>query len=207
MTTDIYGGRVSNSRYEIVKQKADLQFMVHEDGYWGAQPYFYAGEGQSVRSIDEARPSWTLTEKNNYNPTGTMLCFHGQKTKAETGLAYTCGEVTRKFATNLTTGSGCDYNTGAAGDTPKGVEYRNCEANFVTISTTSRSGSTNKLQCRGGDSGGPVFANNTAYGIANSCSFGAVLPNGQGDPSQTLSMTFSPVNLFGYVNTEIMTSQ
>jgi hypothetical protein len=86
---------------------------------------------------------------------GSYICHLGQTAPGSTGYFQSCGEVVSKTGTPL------------SGSTATGnfVIVRNTQTGKGTVRTTGNG----TLSCFPGDSGGPWFANTTAYGIQSAC--------------------------------------
>ena len=86
---------------------------------------------------------------------GSYLCHFGQTALGSPGYRQSCGEVVSTTGTPLS-GSRAIGNY---------VILRNTQFGKGSIRTSG----DGTLSCFVGDSGGPVFANNTAYGIVSAC--------------------------------------
>lgn len=89
--------------------------------------------------------------------TGSYICKYGRNS----GPVYgpTCGEVTSKNFNPNYTAPNSPYACS------NGPSYVYCQNSFVEV----QSRTSEKMYCRGGDSGAPIFAYDIAFGILSGC--------------------------------------
>ncbi|WP_228704164.1 S1 family peptidase [Acinetobacter gyllenbergii] len=132
----------------------DLAFM--KAGSTTAQqavPEFYADTTSPARALTGKR-NRTSTVVKSGTVKGSYVCHLGQTSPTNSALIQSCGEVI-----SIT---GANHNGGNT---------------YIVVSNTQSGAGTNHtsglgtLRCVRGDSGGPWFALNTAFGIQSSCSW------------------------------------
>jgi hypothetical protein len=123
--------------------------------------FYYDGTG-SVRSVTGTRSRASTTVSNGTlttagTTTGSFVCHLGQQTLNSSNVVQSCGEVVSTTATQLTGAyTGASY-----------VLVRNTQSGAGTVQTTG----AGTLLCFQGDSGGPWFAGNTAFGVHSGCAW------------------------------------
>lgn len=123
---------------------ADMRFLRLGTTNW--LPRFVGNKGEAARALTGRRTLASTTARYTDGASqGTTVCFYGRTTGPSTGQG--CGEVMWKQVYFPA--------TGAAWDGQAGSYHVQMTGNFA---------------CFGGDSGAPVFAWNTAFGIQNGCS-------------------------------------
>lgn len=108
---------------------------------------FYPDTSTTTRTVTGTRLR-TSTNTNGWFSTGSHICHNGITT------GKSCGEV-QSIKYKPTYSGACGSVT--------------CNAVFVTVQGPN-------LACFGGDSGGPVYASSTAFGIQKGASFSGTLP-------------------------------
>lgn len=147
---------------------------------------FYFDNSGTARSVTGTRSRASTTAGNGTLTTastvpGTFVCHLGQKTLGSGIKAQSCGEVLSTFAHR---GAGTTYNGSY-------VLVRNTQSGAGTVRTSG----TGTLICFEGDSGGPFFANTTAYGVASACLWAGGSTSSPADGS-TLYIMYSSVDFF-----------
>ncbi|HEX8307036.1 MAG TPA: S1 family peptidase [Allosphingosinicella sp.] len=123
---------------------ADMRFFRIPTTDW--LPQFYGNKGEAPRALTGRRTiSSTNAKYTDGVAQGTVICFYGQTTGPVSGQG--CGEVTFK-----------QVYFPAGGGTPTAGVAGSYNLQF-----------TGSFACLAGDSGGPVFAYNTAFGVLSGC--------------------------------------
>ena len=94
---------------------------------------------------------------------GSYLCHFGQVSLGSSNYKQSCGEVVSTTGANVGIGS----NWGGKRTLGNYVILRNTQSGKGTVRTSG----DGTLSCFVGDSGSPIFANSTAYGIQSACGF------------------------------------
>ncbi|HEU0100219.1 MAG TPA: S1 family peptidase [Allosphingosinicella sp.] len=123
---------------------ADMRFFKIPTTDW--LPQFYGNKGEAARALTGRRTiSSTSAKYTDGVAQGTVICFYGQTTGPVSGQG--CGEVTFK-----------QVYFPAGGGTPTAGVAGSYYLQFL-----------GSFACAPGDSGAPVFAYNTAFGVLSGC--------------------------------------
>ena len=124
---------------------------------------FFADTASPARAVTSTRSRTSTnaasggTSTTVGTTTGSFVCHLGQDSAGSGYFVQSCGEV---VSTN-----GSKTSSPLAGGTY--VVVRNTQTGAGSVTTSG----TGTLKCFPGDSGGPVFANTTAFGIMSACSW------------------------------------
>lgn len=138
---------ITDTSSVVYDSKRDFLFLRFPTGLTGL-PQFIGNKGESPRSLTGRRTLASTEAKiTDGTPQGSWICFYGVTSSPTYGQG--CGEVYWKYI---------DY-THPTASPGTGPSY------YATII-----GPTTGLRCGPGDSGGPVFAWQTAFGVVTACS-------------------------------------
>ena len=130
----------------------DMQVMSNGDSF---SPTFFAGDGFTVRAVTGYRSRDSLSEGVT---SGSYLC----KYSAQSGRR-SCGRVKARYFA-----PGVEYqkeNPDSRCSSASGASGTSCTLDYVQVVPAATVSGDYRLEAQGGDSGGPWFANNTAFGI------------------------------------------